>query len=448
MKKILLLIATFFVALSAQAVDYEILSTNSDNPTFTSYVVKYTSVAADGVTPAEVSGVVTVPVLLFLANTDVLVVDNHHTVSDNASAPSVQGGSAGCIGMGGLGLGALYPMAAPDYYGYGLTKDEKHAYLFQEQNARNSLDLILVALDILATQYSIAPKMLYNIGYSQGAGVALAAMKLLENDAQYADLKHSFPLGVHAACGDGPYDPVVVGKFMYDHADNVLLPALLPFIVNGFLSGAPAELTQGVKFDDFFQPVLIEPATLVHPLTGEPFEYPGLEAVVQSKLYDNGDLGNIMSMVCGGKTGMADFFSADMMNSESELYKRLFGWLADNSLLTGWQPEGEIHLYQLDEDDIIPVQSTEVAAEALHIPADHVHYYQAAELDIKGNEKHSKFAPTFFIQLITVIGDSYASIATVESDLDTDAPCYDLQGRQVSSDYHGVVIQRGRKFMK
>ena len=28
------------------------------------------------------------------------------------------------------------------------------------------------------------------------------------------------------------------------------------------------------------------------------------------------------------------------------------------------------------------------------------------------------------------------------------APCYDLQGRRVSADYHGVVIQRGIKFMK
>lgn len=448
MKKILLLIATLFVALTAQAVDYEILSTNSDKLTFTSYVVKYTSVAADGVTPVEVSGVVTVPALLFLANTDVLVVDNHHTVSDNASAPSVQGGSASCIGTSGAGLGAFYPMAAPDYYGYGITKDEMHPYLSLEQNARNSLDLIPVALDILATQYSIAPKMLYNIGYSQGAGVALAAMKLLENDAQYTGLKESFPRGVHAACGDGPYDPAVVGRYMYDHADKVLFPALLPFIVNGFLSSAPQEQTEGIKFDDFFQPALLTPTKLVHPVTGETVEYPGLEALVKAKFYNNDELGAIMALVCGGKSGMADFFSDAMMDKESDLYKRVFSWMDQNSLLSGWQPEGEVLLYQLQEDDIIPVQSTELAAEALHIPADRVHYYQAADLEIAGDNKHTQFAPTFFKELISAISNSYTSLDAIETELDAEAPCYDLQGRRVGADYHGVVIQRGIKFMK
>ena len=448
MKKILLLIATLFVALTAQAVDYEILSTNSDKLIFTSYVVKYTSVAADGVTPTEVSGVVTVPVLLFLANTDVLVVDSHHTVSDNASAPSVQGGSASCIGTSGAGLGAFYPMAAPDYYGYGITKDEMHPYLSLEQNARNALDLIPVAQDILATKHHITPKMLYNIGYSQGAGVALASMKLLENDAQYAALKQSFPRGVHAACGDGPYDPAVVANYMYDNADKVLFPALLPFIVNGFLSSAPEEQTQGLKFDDFFQPALLKPATLVHPVTGETVEYPGLEALIQAKLYTNEEVGVIMSMVCGGKSGMADFFSDEMMNKESDLYKRVFSWMSQNSLLTGWQPEDEVHLFQLEEDDIIPVQSTELAAEALHIPADRVHYYQAADLDIAGDNKHTQFAPTFFKELISTISTSYTSLDAIETELDAEAPCYDLQGRRVSADYHGVVIQRGIKFMK
>lgn len=122
--------------------------------------------------------------------------------------------------------------------------------------------------------------------------------------------------------------------------------------------------------------------------------------------------------------------------------------MATNSLLTDWQPEGEIHLYQLVEDDIIPVKSTESAVEALNIPADHVHYYYAADLDIKGDNKHTQFAPTFFTQLISAISDSYASIEVIESKLDTDAPYYDLQGRRVGKNYHGVVIQHGRKFMK
>lgn len=65
------------------------------------------------------------------------------------------------------------------------------------------------------------------------------------------------------------------------------------------------------------------------------------------------------------------------------------------------------------------------------------------------NDKESLFiAPTFFKELISTISTSYTSLDAIETELDAEAPCYDLQGRRVSADYHGVVIQRGIKFMK
>ncbi len=440
MKKTLLILVTLFVTLATKAVDYKLLDTKY-GLLFTSYVVEYTSVAADGVTPMQISGVVTIPNSYLLSNTDVLVVDSHHTVCDNASVPSVMGSS-----MSGMAMAALYPMAATDYVGYGITSDLPHPYLCQEQNARNSLDIVPVALDILA-QEAIVPKMLYNIGYSQGGGVALAAQKLLENDVQYADLKNQFPLGVHAVCGSGPYDPVATGKDIYAKEEKVSFPAVLPLLVNGFLSGASAELNQGLKFADFFQPVLTTPAILTNA-QGEKVEFPGLEAVIAQKEAGNDSVSALMVMATGGKQGLADFFSADMMNKESDTYTRFFTWLAENSLCTGWKPEGEVNLFHLIEDDIVTSENTYLAAEALGIPAERVHLFQAADMDIAGDNKHTQFAIPFFLKALAVINGSLTDLDAIEIQLDTDAPCYDLQGRRVGEDYHGIVIQGGRTFMK
>lgn len=440
MKKLLLLLITLCVTLAAKAVDYKVLDTRYSLG-YTSYVVEYTSVAADGKTPMQISGVVTVPNSYLLSNADVLVVDSHHTVCDNASVPSVMGSS-----MCGMVMAALYPMAATDYVGYGITSDLAHPYLSQEQNARNSLDIVPVALDILA-QNEVTPKMLYNIGYSQGGGVALAAQKLLENDAQYADLKKQFPLGVHAACGSGPYDPVATGADIYAKEEKVTFPAVLPLLVNGFLSGASAELTQGLKFADFFQPALTTPATLTNP-KGEKIEFPGLETVVSQKEAGNDSVSSLMVMATGGKDGLADFFSADMMNKESDTYTRFFTWLAENNLCTGWKPEGEVNLFHLVEDDIVTSENTILAADGLGIPSDRVHFYNAADLDISGSNKHTQFAIPFFLNALKAIQGSLVDLDVIEIQLDADAPCYDLQGRRVGEDYHGIVIQGGRTFMK
>lgn len=440
MKKTLLLLVTLLVALAAKAVDYKVLNT-IDNDTFASYIVEYTSVAADGVTPIQISGVVTIPTTYLLSNTDVLVVDSHHTVSDNNSAPSVLGST-----MCGMVMAALHPMAATDYVGYGITRDQVHPYLCQEQNARNSLDIIPVALDLLAKE-GLAPQMLYNIGYSQGGGVALAAQKLLENDAQYAELKSQFPLGVHVACGDGPYDPITTAKDIYAKAEKVEFPAVLPLLINGFLAGAPAELSDGLKFADFFQPVLSKPATL-EGAEGEKFEFPGLEALVAQKELDNDHVSAVMKMVCGGKQGLADFFCDGMMNEESDIYKRFFSWLDQNSLCTGWKPEGEVSLYHLVEDDIVTVENTYLAAKALDIPQKYVNLFYADDLYISGDNKHTQFALSYFINAELAINHSLTHDDVIEIKLDTDAPCYDLQGRRVGEDYHGIVIQGGRTFKK
>lgn len=458
MRKFLLLLPMIFLVFVAKA-EYTIVNT-VEQSFYTSYIVNYTSVGPDGETPATVSGAITVPnslastiLSIFFGVpmeplTDIWVLDSHHTIADNKNAPSVIGSSV----AGSMIISALTVVIAPDYYGFGVTKDEVHPYLSQKQNARNSLDLLKVAMEFLPEKQHIEPFMLCNLGYSQGAGVAMAAHYLLENDEAYTDIVPQFKGGLHTWCGDGPYDPVTTGKDIYSKPDHVIFPALLPMLVNGFLTSAPAELSEGLSFKDFFTEALLTPTTIQNPVTGEPMDFPGIEKLIAAKELNNDEVNAVMRAVASGKSGLADFFTAEMCDMESALYQKFNRWLVSNSVCTDWKPENEMFLYHLVEDDIVTFANTELAAENLAIPADHYFAQHESEFKFKeGEEKHSQYAPQFFksfgLQVLQVYRQA-TGIDAVHSATVADAPCYDMQGNKVGADYHGIVISNGHKYIK
>lgn len=443
MKKFLLLTLSLAQFLLLQALDYQVVDTVV-SPTYTSYYIHYASVGADAKTPATLSGVVTVPNITFLANYDVLVLDCHHTVCDDASTPS----SMGSTEAGKTALSGFYPMVCPDYLGYGLTKDQAHPFLCQELLAQQSLDLVAVALEVLGdANIDIHPRMFYNIGYSQGGGVAMGVHKLYENNPAYASLASKFSLGIHTVCGDGPYDPATTGNDFYAKAERVTFPALLPLLVNGFLSGADDELKAGAKFSDFFQTNLLTPQTIYDPSTKVMVQYPGLEAVIASKMFTNDQVSTMMVVVTQGKWGLADFFSADMMNKESQLYKNFFAWLGANDVSSGWTPKSDLTLYHLIEDDVVTSENATVAIAGLNIPSERQHLIAASDVDIEGDNKHTQFAPKFFISVVAEIATTYGFITGLNAieTVPAEAPAYDLMGRPASAGSQGILIRNGQK---
>lgn len=109
MKKIFTTFVLLVVATCAAFAEYQITSTKEYDG-YKSYVINYTSVGADCVTPATISGVITVPTEN-LMGTAVWVIDNHHTFADNASAPSVAGSTPAGLG----GFSKNFVMIATDY---------------------------------------------------------------------------------------------------------------------------------------------------------------------------------------------------------------------------------------------------------------------------------------------------------------------------------------------
>lgn len=442
MKKSLLLLYLLLVTFVSKA-EYKVVDIKT-TLTYTSYIIEYTSVGPDGVTPATVSGAITVPTSFIALFKDVWVLDSHHTIADSKSAPSVVGSTqAGSTVLSGMAV-----VIAPDYYGFGSTQDKPHPYLCQFQNARNSLDLVKVALEFLPTK-GFDPFMLCNIGYSQGGGVAMAAHNLLETDSEYSGIADRFKGGLHSWFGDGPYDPVTTAADLYAKADYVIFPALLPMIIQGFLCGAPAELTEGLKFSDFFTETMNTPTTVTLE-SGTTFDYPGLEALLAAKELDNDKFNAVMRAVTGGKSSLADFFSADMCNQESDIYKKVEKWMESNSACTGWKPKKEMFIYNLIEDDIVTSANGKLAFENFGIPASY--YKEQHETDFnfsteQGNHYQYgvEFFKSFAVDLAAVYLREITDIESIQDSAISNGLYYDLEGRPAGNNYRGIFIRDGKK---
>lgn len=442
MKKTILLLSLLLVTFVSKA-EYKVIDIKT-TLTYTSYIIEYTSVGPDGITPTTVSGAITVPSSFIALFKDVWVLDSHHTIADSKSAPSVVGSTQ----AGSTILSSMAVVIAPDYYGFGSTQDKPHSYLCQFQNAKNSLDLVKVALEFLPTK-GFNPFMLCNIGYSQGAGVAMAVHKLLETDSEYKGIVDNFKGGLHSWCGDGPYDPITTAADIYAKADYVIFPALLPMIVQGFLCGAPAELSEGLKFRDFFTETMNTPATVTLE-SGKTFEYPGLEALLAAKELDNDEFNAVMRAVTGGKSSLADFFSEEMCNQESEIYKKLEKWMESNSACTGWNPKKEMFIYNLIEDDIVTSANGKLAFENFGIPASYYKEQHETEFSFNAEkENHSQYAVEFFksfaVDLAAVYLREITNIESIQDSAISNGLYYDLEGRPAGNNYRGIFIRDGKK---
>ena len=399
---------------AAAASDYDIVDIRYDNPNFTSFTVHYLSVGPACVTPDTLSGVITLPGMPFLFP-GLWVLDSHHTISDNASAPS----SMGSTSLGMSQVGSLAVFIATDYYGYGHTKDKVHPYLAQKQNARNSLDLLKVALDLLPS-VGYKPSMLCNVGYSQGAGVAMAALNLLENDEAYSDIASQFDRGVYTWCGDGPYDIKACVMDYLNHPDEVSFPAVLPMLVNGFLSGAPAELKGDLTFADFITDGMLDA---------------GLETWLSEKKMDTGDINRKMREVVGGRSlTLADIFKPEMTSVDGALAKKYMEFAEADCICTGWQPTYPIKLIHLTCDEVVPVFNTYSAIDGLHLTEDQ---YLLDDTE----STHADYGMTFYLKLITELDnfnyDMSTTIVTTHAECNTKRPAKRLERGRILIERNG-----------
>lgn len=166
------------------------------------YKIVYKTKTPDG-TEIQASGALTVPV--GLTETLPLLSYQHGTIFNDSEAPSY-------LGLTGEGFTASflatlgYIVSAPDYIGYGSSKNLPHTYEHREGLATASLDMLRAVREVIAKEKLNWNNNLYIAGYSEGGFATLSLQKKMEETA-----KGEFNLKA-SSCGAGAYNKTLSFK--------------------------------------------------------------------------------------------------------------------------------------------------------------------------------------------------------------------------------------------
>lgn len=353
-------------------------------------VVSYVSLAPDMKNLQVVSGAITLP--KDRANMYGIVLDNHYTITSDKECPSQAAGTdISHIDM----VGGAFCVVSTDYIGYGATKGMMHPYLNHEVCARHSIELAKIAVRILKEEFNITGKMMFNTGYSQGGGVAMAVHREMEKDPTLAS-----QLGfVGTWCGDGPYDVESTTKFYLENADRVSYPVALPLLVEGFLSSAPTSLKGDLEFADFFNSKMTSA---------------GLESWMSKREQTSTQINKRMADVVGGGTlKVSDIFSPEMAVESGALMQKYLQFARTNDMTKGWQPaKYPLRVIHWLDDDVVPVINAVNAQQGLGLDSEAVTYVptimfeqQLAQQGLTANPTHADFGPVFYgLAALEIIG--------------------------------------------
>ncbi|AQG78678.1 alpha/beta hydrolase family protein [Spirosoma montaniterrae] len=160
------------------------------------YRLEYSTVNTDG-KPIKASGAVIIPT----ATTAMpLLSMQHGTIQNDADAPSYFRSGSEANMFGSVFASQGYIIAAPDYIGYGASKDLPHPYEHRATLASASLDMLRASREFLADNKVNWDKRLFVAGYSEGGYATLALQKKIEEETG-----SEFNL-VASSCGAGAYD--------------------------------------------------------------------------------------------------------------------------------------------------------------------------------------------------------------------------------------------------
>lgn len=310
---------------------------------------------------------------------------NHYTITADRECPT------SCISQGvtqeqnllrmlcledyGTRIGTPVPFVgrciviAPDYEGYGLTKDRVHPYMAQQVTAQQVADattygLALYRKELAQTGNSLLPLSddwrSFTLGYSQGGSTSLAVHRYIEENNLDEALRFQGSI-----CGDGPHDLIATMRYYFDdngdsfgaetgHRKGVVtMPVVLPLIIKGMLDSSP-EL-KGYQLEDFLSQQFIDTG-IVDWLSSKDFSTDDIDQKLVGQV-ENG-------LTANGRTytaeQMAEMFEVKNISNSFGTYKSVWG--KADKLFT---PEGYAYFSNADNFKSVPAQSTD-ACTALH----------------------------------------------------------------------------------
>ncbi|MEI6455548.1 MAG: lipase family protein [bacterium] len=239
------------------------------------------------------------------------------------------------------GLFALfgYAVVAPDYIGYGASKDKVHPYYDVVSTGQASADMLLAAKEYFA---SISRKMSHKItvmGYSQGGQASLSFLRFVETEPMYKD---AFVID-QVFAGGGAYD-LIKSYDTFVEKDYSSQPVTIPLLVLGINYGENLELDLKQMFAE----------TL----------YCNYKEWIISKKYTTDEVTAMMK-----ETKLTKIMAPEAFDTLNENTRKFRQGLRNNSLIvygriTNWVPKAKITLLHATDDTIVPYENTESAYKA------------------------------------------------------------------------------------
>ena len=414
---------------------------------------------------------------------------SHYTITANKDCPTSDQNAQDRLLFGmlvkgnyGMGLNAGQNfishgvLIAPDYEGYGVSKDRSHPYLAQELTARQVMDAVEYGLALY--QKHINDKRAldfksdwrsFSWGFSQGGAVALAVHRYIEENDLSDRLRFRGSI-----CGDGPYDlPATMQYYMEDNGNSYdaqtshrsgmcTLPMVMPMIVKGALDTHPA--MKGHTLEDFFSQQFLDT---------------GIMNWLASKSYTTGDISKLWynqlqnGLYANGRrytsAQMAELFYSPSKNEVwgkldkmftpgfknfAGKWQDLYQAMADNSLAAGWKPQHRIQFVHSRGDMVVPF-SNYLSFRDAHAE-DEDEWFRLD--DSLTPQDHMAAGTNFFIALLATgaYGEYFqwldaspaTGIQSVEMSVeDEGAAWYDLSGRRLNGrpTARGIYVVGGRK---
>ena len=279
---------------------------------------------------ATVSGVVLIPsdVMDGSVPCDGIILYNHFTIGNPSEAPS-QGGIEVQTGILASPLKPNYIVVSSDYIGYGSSIDRKVSYLCGDTNARNSLDGLVAARQMLTDKNVPLGKFQFNIGYSQGGTETMYIAKL--RDMEYKDKGITFD---KSFSGGGVLDcekaySEFVKKDVCDSWKDVAT----------FLISVNENYHLGINYSDLFK----------EPVASNAKEY--VVKKDKSVLTQNSDV---------SIDSLHQLLQPAYMNLNSDQAKALSAKLSELKIANGWEPDPTQNYFieHSRHDNYVPIQSS------------------------------------------------------------------------------------------
>ena len=290
-------------------------------------IYEYPSKDADG-KPATISGVIMIPSNIIDGTPcDGIMLFNRATLGSPEDCPSA--GNQEIIN--GLIVNPLQPnyiLVMSDFIGYGSSSQYPMFYHSGDVNARNSLDGLLAARQILTDENLPQGKYLFNLGFSQGGSESLYVAKL--RDMEYKDKGVTF---TKTFAGGGPTDYVVayreyVKKDWCEDCKDVIM-MLISTVKNCHMD---------IAWKDLFK----------EPLAS------GVEEFIKTK-----EKSTLTEYGVSMQDSLHNLLQPAYMDVETPQAKAMMAQLEKINLMNGWEPDStqKYFIEHSRHDNYVPIQS-------------------------------------------------------------------------------------------